>query len=233
MWWTPDGERVLQGAEAGLFRAALATIVDMFREDEEGLWRFNAPPFDELHPAQKLALLAQVGSSLLREETPAPDLTAVTEATVGAIYEVIRLMVEWEIDQPAAWRIMVQRRAKGACKDFYASRWLLLYRHQRAESLGKCLGLAHHPEVVGMAAVDRALGVVSQHALVGEEMQVLDARRRQLLMDRAKDGSFFGGTDVPDTTILDQANGRVRAGYPQPLHEGLDAGRYLLRRHVP
>ncbi len=46
-----------------------------------------------------------MGSSLLREETPAPDLTAVTEATVGAIYEVIRLMVEWEIDQPAAWRI--------------------------------------------------------------------------------------------------------------------------------
>ena len=36
MWWTPDGERILQGAEAGLFREALGMIVDMVRDDDEG-----------------------------------------------------------------------------------------------------------------------------------------------------------------------------------------------------
>jgi len=32
MWWTPDGERILQGAEARLFRKALGMLVDMVRE---------------------------------------------------------------------------------------------------------------------------------------------------------------------------------------------------------
>jgi hypothetical protein len=104
MWWTPDGQRVLQGAEGRLFREALGTIADMVRDDTEGVWKFGAPPFDNLQPNQKLALLAQVGSALLREDHPMPPLTAILEAGAGAIYEVIRVMVEMEIDQPAEWR---------------------------------------------------------------------------------------------------------------------------------
>jgi hypothetical protein len=64
MWWMPEGQRILQGAEAGLFREALGTIVHMARDDDEGLWQFDAPPFDGLRPNQKLAVLAQVGSAL-------------------------------------------------------------------------------------------------------------------------------------------------------------------------
>jgi hypothetical protein len=37
MWWTPDGERILQGAEASLFREALGMTVDMVRDDLDGL----------------------------------------------------------------------------------------------------------------------------------------------------------------------------------------------------
>ncbi len=48
MWWTPDGKRILQGAEGRLFREALAIIVDMVRDDTEGLRQFTAPPFDNL-----------------------------------------------------------------------------------------------------------------------------------------------------------------------------------------
>ena len=84
MWWTPDGERILQGAEARLFREALGTLVDMVRDDDEGLWQFDAPPFDSLRPNQKLAVLAQVGTALLQENEPMPRLTAVLEAGVGA-----------------------------------------------------------------------------------------------------------------------------------------------------
>jgi len=105
MWWTPDGERILQGAEGGLFREALGTVVDMVRNDNESLWQFSAPPFDNLQPNQKLAVLAQVGSALLRENEPTPKLTAVLEAAVGAIYDAIRIMVEMEIDQPPEWRL--------------------------------------------------------------------------------------------------------------------------------
>ncbi len=104
MWWTPDGERILQGAEGRLFREALGMIVDMVRDDNEGLWQFAAPPFDKLQPNQKLAVLAQVGSALLREDQPMPRLTAALEAAVGAVYDAVRLLVEMEIDQTPEWR---------------------------------------------------------------------------------------------------------------------------------
>jgi hypothetical protein len=104
MWWTPDGERILQGAEAGLFRDALGTVVDMIRDDDESFWQFGAPPFDSLRPNQKLAVLAQIGRALLHANEPMPKLTAVLEAAVGAIYEAMRLMVELEIDQSDEWR---------------------------------------------------------------------------------------------------------------------------------
>ena len=113
MWWTPAGERILQGAEAKLFRDALGMIVDMVRDDHEGLWEFSAPPFDKLQPNQKLAVLAEVGSALLQENQPMPRLTAVREAAVAAVYEVIGLTVGMEIDEPTegrespTWREMV------------------------------------------------------------------------------------------------------------------------------
>ncbi len=104
MWWTPDGERILLGAEAKLFREALAMTVDMVHDDPEGLWQFGAPPFDNLQPNQKLVVLAQVGTALLRKDQPVPRLTAVSEAAVGAVYEAARLLVEMEIDQTPEWR---------------------------------------------------------------------------------------------------------------------------------
>jgi hypothetical protein len=46
MWWTPDGERILQGAEATLFREALGIDEDYFiavppdptDEEMKGVW---------------------------------------------------------------------------------------------------------------------------------------------------------------------------------------------------
>ena len=119
MWWTPDGQRVLQGAEAVLFREALGTVVDMVRDDNESVWQFGALPFDNLQPNQKLAVLAQVGMALLRENEPMPKLTAILEAAVGAIYDAIRVMVEMEIDQPPEWRVSPTWRELGlaACRE--------------------------------------------------------------------------------------------------------------------
>jgi len=101
MWWTSDGQRILKGAEAALFREALGVLVDYVCQDEDGtIWQFGAPPFDTLQYGQKLAVLAQVGSGLLREDEPAPKLTAVLEGTVAVIYGLVRDMVQLEIDDP-------------------------------------------------------------------------------------------------------------------------------------
>jgi hypothetical protein len=139
MWWTPDGERILQGAEARLFREGLAVLVDMVREDYEGHQEFGAPPFDKLQPNQKLAVLAEVSIALLQEDRPMPRLTAVREAAVAAVYEAIMIWVEMEIDQAAdglespAWRelILAACRERGIeelpdadCEDL--SEWELL-----------------------------------------------------------------------------------------------------------
>jgi hypothetical protein len=70
--------------------------VDMVRDDHEGLWEIGVPPFDNLQPNQKLAVLAQVGIALLCEDQPVPRLTTVLEAAVGAVYEVVRVLAEME-----------------------------------------------------------------------------------------------------------------------------------------
>ena len=114
MWWTPDGERVLRGPEATLFREALGVLTDFVRDDEKGdLCQFGISAFDSLQRSQKLAVLAEVGTALLREEEPGPTLTAVREATVAVVYELVRDMVQLEIDDPQAaggrptWRELV------------------------------------------------------------------------------------------------------------------------------
>jgi hypothetical protein len=114
MWWTPDGERILRGREARLFREALGVLADLVRDDEKGdLCQFGISAFDSLQRSQKLAVMAEVGTALLREEGPAPTLTAVREATVAAVYELAGDMVQLEIDDPQAaggrptWRELV------------------------------------------------------------------------------------------------------------------------------
>jgi hypothetical protein len=120
MWWTPDGERVLRGREAALFREALGVLTDFVRDDDKGdLCQFRISAFDSLQRSQKLVVLAEVGAALLREEEPAPTLTAVREATVAMVYELVRDMVQLEIDDPQAtggrptWRELVL----GACRE--------------------------------------------------------------------------------------------------------------------
>ena len=55
MWWTPNGERILQGAEAALFREALGVIADLVCDDDEDFgWKFGAPPFDAMMIASSL-----------------------------------------------------------------------------------------------------------------------------------------------------------------------------------
>src|ERR1700730_16040323 len=82
MWSTPEGKRVLRGAEWALFRQGIAGVWHYVEESFNGDQTFSSDiaAFDDLQPEQKLALLALVGKALSDESTPAPEPTAHAEA---------------------------------------------------------------------------------------------------------------------------------------------------------
>jgi hypothetical protein len=99
MWWTPEGERVLRGAEWELFREGLSRVWE-FVEDEisgDDLSSWGVAVLDDLLPNQKLALLALVGEALRQKNVPCPQLTAPIEAIIAVIFDNIRASMEMEI----------------------------------------------------------------------------------------------------------------------------------------
>jgi hypothetical protein len=62
MWWTPNGERALKGAEWELFREGLDMSWDWVEEsmNDLDLFPFDVEAFDRLELVQRLALLALV-----------------------------------------------------------------------------------------------------------------------------------------------------------------------------
>lgn len=129
MWWTPDGDRVLQGAEWELFRQGLACLLDSVEEsfNDPGALATGVAVFDSLQPSQQLAMLALVGEALKDSTIPAPELTAHTEGAVAAVYRHTSLMIEFEIgrendpsdeDSPTFWRELVLAAANQDDEDW-------------------------------------------------------------------------------------------------------------------
>lgn len=112
MWRTPEGERVLKGAEWRLFREALRFAWDVIEEfgdpDDSGV-----AAFDRLQRNQKLAMLALVGQALRDEQMPAPELAAVSEGAVAAVFALLRETIGIEIglrdegEETGMWRSLV------------------------------------------------------------------------------------------------------------------------------
>ena len=86
MWRTSTGDRILKGAEAELFQAALRefcdNLTDCHATDEE--YDVGLQGFDSLTYVQKLAVLLTASESLLDSEKPTPKLTAVLECAAAA-----------------------------------------------------------------------------------------------------------------------------------------------------
>ena len=103
MWHTPDGVRTLEGPEAALARAVIYEMVhDVTLEvDSPQGWSYQVPAYDDLQWRQKLAMLARVGSALLSPDVPPPELTALNEATVAALYECVRQRLGVELEYAA------------------------------------------------------------------------------------------------------------------------------------
>jgi hypothetical protein len=101
MWQTSCGERILTGAEAELVRESMAYMVAMLNEEARGYadhWEFGVPVFDRLSWQQQFAVLADVGEALFREDFAPPELSAINEGTVGAIFENVSQCVQFEVD---------------------------------------------------------------------------------------------------------------------------------------
>jgi hypothetical protein len=100
MWATESGERVLQGAERRVFVKAVGLLANWLDEFDKTDTRLEtgAHLFDSLAIEQKFAMLDLVASALLRADVPAPTLTAVREATIGAVYRYLIALIEIEID---------------------------------------------------------------------------------------------------------------------------------------
>jgi len=102
-WHTEIGDRCLAGPKARLIREIVNSMADMIAAelddggDDDG-FDYGIPVFDRLTPAQKLALLEQVLRQLLTPTDKPPELTAMNEGAVAAIYAAGGQMVVSEIE---------------------------------------------------------------------------------------------------------------------------------------
>lgn len=101
MWHTPDGQRVIDGAEGELIRSSIYSLMEQLVESVSNPYgdclETGIKVFDELQMTQKLALIEKVATFLLTDTNEPLPLTAVNEAVVGAIFENIRQHVEMEV----------------------------------------------------------------------------------------------------------------------------------------
>lgn len=116
-WRTSQGDRALAGPEAILFRKAVISLADVTDDAikcEDDPSDFGVHVFDRLTLSSRLAMLAQVGFALLRETPECPQLTAVNEATIAAVFLHIEESIRTEIDfednteAPYFWRQLVR-----------------------------------------------------------------------------------------------------------------------------
>ena len=99
MWHTSQGDRTLVGTEAALIQAAMIDAVEeiqQFKDDDS--FDVGIPAFDRMEYQEKLAQILIVGKGLLDENVPIIELNATNEATVAALYEVVKAGIEIEID---------------------------------------------------------------------------------------------------------------------------------------
>lgn len=114
MWQTSAGDRTLEGREAALVAAAITAMVEQIRE-ESSAYRdqltYGIALFDDLTWTQRLATLDQVATYLLTPTKEPLELTAVAEATVGALFDHVRFQIDLEIEEilgpGTTWRQMV------------------------------------------------------------------------------------------------------------------------------
>jgi len=102
-WRTPEGERVLQGAEAEMIRRALEYTIEQIGNDSihnGDPWEFGLPHFDALAYESRIVVMEHVGNGLLTETDSCSRLSALNESGVALLFLMLKEMVSVEIDEP-------------------------------------------------------------------------------------------------------------------------------------
>ena len=106
-WDTQLGLRVLQGVEAELYLTALQHTVtylwDIVKLDDDLNVRTGDRIFDSASVEQKIVLLHQCLSALLKPDIPAPPLTNVMEAAAFLPFAFLQMRIEEEIEDEMNW----------------------------------------------------------------------------------------------------------------------------------
>jgi hypothetical protein len=102
MWQTPQGVRVLRGAEARLFRTGVLLLHEQIADfldnaDPELNIPTGIPIFDSLEPEGKTIALAEIAKGLLRTKSPAEAIKPWHNAAVLAVYRTIKTNVQVEM----------------------------------------------------------------------------------------------------------------------------------------
>lgn len=117
MYGTPNGERVLAGAEARLFRYGLQQLVDELA-DWDGYATSGVPAFDQLSIGQRLTGLYLAAAALLEEQGPLLPRSQSIEAAVAAVYQLLADYVVMEAitddDRPWSVRILIHEALREA-----------------------------------------------------------------------------------------------------------------------
>jgi hypothetical protein len=112
---TPNGERILLGAERRLFEDSLAMMVDRL---SVGDYEFGVQVFDDLQRGQKLFALYRAARGLVHPDEPPPELTAFLEGAVATVYRHALHMAALEIEDrdfpphDPTWRKMILDAAR-------------------------------------------------------------------------------------------------------------------------
>ena len=125
MWKTPSGDRRLQGLERRLFLTGAVGLEELLRvaiqtDDDVAV---DVAPFDGLALDRRRWLLLQV-TVALGGEGPAPELNALSESAVMAVFAMVRINISAESgvqslpeEVRARWRRLVRDAWMDRCSD--------------------------------------------------------------------------------------------------------------------
>jgi hypothetical protein len=109
MWRMQTGNRVLTPAEWSCLAIGVGYLFDQVCadvDDETDDVETGVAVFDRLTAEQKLLILADTAEALVRPEVPWPELTAVREGTVAAMFASLEFLIglEVEMGEETTWR---------------------------------------------------------------------------------------------------------------------------------
>ena len=120
MWETSQGTRTLADAEAHLVRELVHYLHDQILVGIEiGESHYSGVRvFDALQPTQQLVMLHHVALGLLDADTSPSTLTAISEATIYALFRELETLIEAEIEFDSAGSVPDNQIRTMACRAY-------------------------------------------------------------------------------------------------------------------